>query len=99
MARRCADKKSMRLGRAFRWLLALVVFAAVLVATGPTIWRDGISNLETYLHVPKAAATGLIIGLTAVIVLVPAFLRTRERLRVRRRHKSARTEALRHLHG
>lgn len=89
----------MRLGRAIRWVLALVVFAAVLVATGPTIWRDGVSNLETYLHVSKAAARGLIVGLPAVIVLVPAFLRLRDRLRVRRQHKAARAEALRHLSG
>ncbi len=89
----------MRLGRPVRWLLALVVFTVVLVATGPAIWRDGISNLETYLHVSKAVAMGLIVGLLALIVLVPAFLRVRNRLRVRHQHEAARAEALRHLHG
>lgn len=96
---RRAERDSMRLGRPVRWLLALVVFAVVLVATGPTIWRDGISNLETYLHVSKAVAMGLIVGPLALIVLVPAFLRVRNRLRVRQQHEAAHAEALRHLHG
>jgi type VI protein secretion system component VasK len=89
----------MRLGRAVRWYLALGVFAVVVVATGPTIWRDGVSNLHTYLHVSRAVAMGLIVGLLVLIVLVPASLRLRNRLRVRHQHKAARADALRHLQG
>ena len=87
----------MSAGRVARGFLALVVFAVAAVATLPTIWEDGLINLETYLGIPQDVGQVVLGALIGVIVVVPAFVRTRRWIRNRRQHKAARVEAVRSL--
>ena len=87
----------MSAGRVARGFLALVVIAVAAVATLPTIWEDGLLNLETYLGIPEDIGRVVLIALIAVIVVVPSLVRARRWIRNRRRHKAARVEAVRRL--
>jgi hypothetical protein len=87
----------MSAGRVARGFLAVVVIGIAAVATLPTIWDDGLSNLETYLGIPKDVGQIVLITLVAIIVVVPAVVRTRRWIRNRRQHKAARIEAVRRL--
>jgi hypothetical protein len=83
--------------RTFKWLVAWVIVAATLIATGPTIWRDALADVETFLHVSTTVAMAIVAVPVGLILLTVAFVRVRNWLRVQRRHRAVREDALRNL--
>lgn len=73
------------------------VAVATAVATGPTIWHDGVADLQHYLHVSKAIAMATIVLPVGLTLLIVAFARFRSWFSVQRRHRAAREAALRNL--
>ena len=92
-----ADSVLVRIRRRVKWLVAWIVAAAILAATTPTIWRDGIANITTYLHVSRTTAMAIILVPVGLIVLIVAFVRLRSWVSIRRQHRAARQDALRNL--
>jgi hypothetical protein len=92
-----ADSVLVRMRRRVKWLVAWIVIAAVVVATAPTIWHDGIANLRTYLHVSRTAAMAIILVPVGLILLIVVFVRLRTWLSIRGQHRAARKDALRNL--
>jgi hypothetical protein len=78
-------------------MLAWIVVGLTLIATGPTIWRDALANIQTYLHASRSLAMLIVVVPVGLILLVVATVRVRNRLTIRRRHRSVRQDALRNL--
>ncbi len=93
-----ADTISVRIQRALKSPVAWAVVVATAVATGPTIWHDGVADLQTYLHVSRTVAMAIIVVPVSLTLLIVAFVRFRQRLSIRRQHHAARKDALRNLH-
>ena len=87
----------MKIRRVLKWLVALIVVGVTWVVTGPTIWRDGIALVQRNLHTSRAGAIAIIVVPVGLLVLIVAFVRLRNWLRVRRLHQGAREDALRNL--
>lgn len=92
-----ADSVFVRIRRTLKWLVAWIVVTATLIATGPTIWHDAIANVQTYLHTSRTLAMAIVAVPVGLIVLIVAFVRFRNWLRVQRRHRAVRQDALRNL--
>jgi hypothetical protein len=92
-----ADTSAVSMRRALKWLVALIVVGATLVATGPTIWENAILNVQTYLHTSKEVARTIILVPVGVILLIVALVRATKWIRVWRHHRAARHDALRNL--
>src|SRR5512132_1043699 len=86
-----ADSVCVRIRRTLKRLVAWLIVAATLIATGPTIWHDAIANLQTYLHASKSLAMAI------VVVPISVFVRVRNWLTVQRQHRAVRQDALRNL--
>jgi hypothetical protein len=86
-----------KIRQVFKWLVALILVAATWVVTGPTIWRDGVALVQRNLHTSRAGAIAIIVVPIGLLVLIVAFVRLRNWLRVRRLHQGAREDALKNL--
>jgi hypothetical protein len=86
-----------KIRRVLKWLVALIVVGVTWVVTGPTIWRDAIALVQRNLHTSRAGAIAIIVVPVGLLVLIVAFVRLRNWLRVRRLHQGAREDALRNL--
>lgn len=93
-----ADSVCVRIRRTLKRLVAWLVVAATLIATGPTIWHDAIANLQTYLHASKTLAMAIVVVPISLVLLIVVFVRVRNWLTVQRRHRAVRQDALRNLH-
>ncbi len=87
----------MRIRRTLKRLVAWLVVAVTLIATGPTIWHDAIANVQTYLHASRTLAMAIVAVPIALVVLMVTFVRVRNWLAVQRRHRAVHEDALRNL--
>jgi hypothetical protein len=92
-----ADSVCVRIRRTLKRLVAWLIVAATLIATGPTIWHDAIANLQTYLHASKSLAMAIVVVPISLVVLIVVFVRVRNWLTVQRQHRAVRQDALRNL--